>query len=172
MLLFFRPWCSREGNLEIFWSKSSKSEVAPSIMNTTFSTKEGQITPGTLWTASTLRIYVKTANSPPLPLNSMIWKNPEGNEICQHTLEQYPLRLTHFAHLWKQNKYRKYATTKNAFFLVDKRSDPIIILQCIILIFWYTFNIIFYLYAKNATGFWCPCSSVIEPTLGGSTITS
>lgn len=29
-----------------------------------------------------------------------------------------------------------------------------------------------YLYAKKATGRWCPCSSVIEPTLGGSTITS
>lgn len=29
-----------------------------------------------------------------------------------------------------------------------------------------------YLYARNATGRWCPCSSVIEPTLGGSTMTS
>lgn len=28
------------------------------------------------------------------------------------------------------------------------------------------------LYAKKATGRWCPCSSVIEPTLGGSTMTS
>lgn len=29
-----------------------------------------------------------------------------------------------------------------------------------------------YRYARKATGRWCPCSSVIEPTLGGSTITS
>lgn len=30
----------------------------------------------------------------------------------------------------------------------------------------------FTLYARKATGLWCPCSSVIDPTLGGSTITS
>lgn len=30
----------------------------------------------------------------------------------------------------------------------------------------------FTLYARKATGRWCPCSSVIDPTLGGSTITS
>jgi len=29
-----------------------------------------------------------------------------------------------------------------------------------------------YRYARKATGRWCPCSSVIEPTLGGSTMTS
>lgn len=33
-------------------------------------------------------------------------------------------------------------------------------------------NDVSYLYARKATGRWCPCSSVIEPTLGGSTITS
>lgn len=34
---------------------------------------------------------------------------------------------------------------------------------------WHTHT---HLYARKATGRWCPCSSVIDPTLGGSTMTS
>lgn len=90
-----------------------------------------------------------------------------GNVWCIGAVQDYKAQASHCEEetggqsfhnvLSIYSDQQKYLHQLHVFFCINSYRSPI----------WLT-----YLYAKKATGRWCPCSSVIEPTLGGSTITS